>query len=83
MGRTSRRLGSARRDARFTERLHVGTLEFLVRTLEPSIGLIVSLRSPGPSIRQPVSFCPVSVCLVDASGTTIVRRPVAGGDAAG
>lgn len=70
-------------DTSFTERLHVGTLESLLRTLEPSIGLVVSQRTPGPSIRQIVSLCPVFVCLVDAAGETIVRYPPAGGDDGG
>ena len=62
-------------ETRVTERLHVGTLESLLSTLEPSIGSVVFEGAQGPLVREIVALCPVPVSVVDATGSTITYDP--------
>ena len=52
-----------------TERLHVGTLESLLRTLEPSIGGVVLGGAHDLATQEIVSLCPVPACIVDTTGS--------------
>ena len=65
---------------RFTERLHIGTLESLLRTLESSVGIVVIPRPADPAARRSMSQCPVPVCFVGPDGELIVQAPIADDD---
>lgn len=54
-------------DPDVTERLHVGTLESLLGTLEPSIGALV-VAEPRGMFSELSSACPVPLYLVDGEG---------------
>jgi hypothetical protein len=61
------------REMHVTERLHVGSLGSLLRTLEPSIGVVVLEGAQDAITHEIVSLCPVPVCIVDTTGSTITH----------
>lgn len=62
-------------DAPVRERLHIGSLSSLLKTLDHTIGMVL-VSAAQPEIADLVTSCPVPVLVVDRSGDVTAHLPI-------